>query len=690
MSPPLLPMSPEISPFVPSSDTGRIELLSDHTSPTRDEMRGIERKIFANDSIVPVEKERQTDSPEVLEVPLDIESLSNIYSSLGHIEEPLCSSPIPRRSVQDRKLEVPLSPPASDRPPPWQRKNVSFREALTEVIDDLPPEIPKAENTSSDDIDAMFEEAIRPIAVDAERRIQQEQLQEADTTLRVPVPIMDFSVPIAPWNTQIRASEETKTSTCQEALAEMKSLHLHDDVWPLSGRVERALKWAPFPAALGKIESETISDDGLLEDFLSQPDCPDVNTLTWKPEGLRILDEVAESDEELTEGVFPLEVKDMSSLIRKRKFELHANDDNRSPQMIDTRDKKARFQDHEPTKADDAEMTFSALDALATYMSVRKGEAGKSQLVANKYFPALPEASQALSPAKPNVLNASAPQLYTAAFTLSPNVTPSNAPVPFVVSVSFLSNRKLARRVQQQYPSAKFIERDFQLYSQYIATPFDKANVPPKVGSSIADEADIIVSPSTGLICTTLQRIKQRPLPGRSAQSTAKERISRVSLRYERLLVFVHEGRNSLSVDTDAASGLDFNDCEAILELTNVCSALECDVQVIFVGGNEDSLAKWITAMMVKHCVTDPGMKLIQDETLWEIFLRRAGVNAFAAQVILANFKAPDSSDSNGRYGLGAFVEMSTGERLARFESLLGGRRVLTRVSRSLDTRWQR
>lgn len=88
-------------------------------------------------------------------------------------------------------------------------------------------------------------------------------------------------------------------------------------------------------------------------------------------------------------------------------------------------------------------------------------------------------------------------------------------------------------------------------------------------------------------------------------------------------------------------------------------------------------------------------LKLLQEETLWEIFLRQAGLNAFAAQAILAKLKGPETGDiemgprdSVVYFGLAAFIRMSLQERVHRFERLLGGRNLTERVSKVLDAQW--
>jgi len=695
VSPPLLHMSPVTLPFVPSSDTGRLELLSDHTSPTREEVREVERGIFDNHAIIPPKKDAEASSQDSCQMLLDSDDLGDLYSPLKSIADPP-SSPPTRNSLQDRKVEVPLSPPMSEQLPPWKRKSVSWRESLTEVIYDVPLPIPKPEIISSDDIDTFFEETIRPIGIKAERSIEQEQLQEADTTLRVTVPIMDLSLPVAPWNASIQDSKANEKDRYKQTLSEMQTLQFSEHVWPISEKLDRELRWTAIPATLGKVKTEeSIPDNGFIEIYLKPPERVDVETLTWKPDGLRIFDELTDPDEELEERAFP-EEKDFESLIKKRKLELEDIEDN--PQQCNRNPKLTRtefireIEEEQRTDIGHQLASFSALDALDSYIGKRKGHIEKPKLTADKYF----------SPAKATA-NTDPPQQVAKTIARaaaaehrpmpSPVILVPTTAVPFVISASFLSNRKVSRHIQRLFPSAEFIERDFNLHLDLQQRPASKSNAGSMTQSTIADEADIILSPSTGLILTTLQKIKQRSLPGQVARSPVRERIRGATPRYERLLVLVSEDRQAgipLNAVDDGKTQLDGRDCEALVELTQCCSALESEVLVTFIAGGEDDLAKWIVALMVKHGVTDPNIKLIQDETLWEVFLRRASMNAFAAQAILGSLKASDQDEGGvaAVFGLTAFLKMSIEERFARFETLLGGRRLLRRVSRVLDARW--
>ena len=730
MSPPLLPLSPIATPYIPSSDTGHLDPLSDHTSPTGDEAYEAERKVFENDTII---LPRKTDVSSPLSDPTSHESdsLGDIYSPLKGIGDPPSSPPPLRAPLRDRKVEVPLSPLHLERTPLSKKKRVLFSESIPELISKLPPPIPKPENTSSSDIDAFFDEAIAPIGLKAERTIEQEQLQEEDTTLRVSVPVMDFSLPIAPWKANLQAPMfDTEGKSRKMILADMKALHFNKHIWPMNGKAERELRWAPFPSALGRVETqERIVDDGSTTTYLEKPERVNVNTLTWKPEGLRVLDELADSDDELEEGQFPEETN-FESLVRKRKLEL--DDLQSSPSGSDggtnmpkatpssKRHAAAIFLEeysHSTTQVDGITKitpgkrpiidVFSTLGALDEFLGIRKGIVHKRKLLkAEHHFPTSSLTPSMDLPEQTSENDIPAPVSKRQSLA-SPDISSPTNPTPFVIAATLLSIRPLFRRIEHLFPSAVFIERDFSLHlpspqrpqSRTSSNPLQRPPAPNHItpqltNTTIADEADLLLSPSTGLIHTTLQKIKQRSLPGHVSHSAIRERVLRTSPRYERLLILVSENRH------DGATQLGNGDSTALIEFAAFCSNITgSDVHVTFLAGEEEELARWIVAMMIKYAVAEhEDVKLIQDETLWEIWLRRAGMNAFAAQAVLGKLKAGESyggtddwEKSDGveqEWGLKAFVKMSARERRERFEVLLGGRRMLGRVGEVVDGRW--
>lgn len=92
----------------------------------------------------------------------------------------------------------------------------------------------------------------------------------------------------------------------------------------------------------------------------------------------------------------------------------------------------------------------------------------------------------------------------------------------------------------------------------------------------------------------------------------------------------------------------------------------------------------------------DPAV--LETETRWELFLRRAGLNPFAAQIVLLVLKKEEgnSCSNTAAYnnmgtktsGLSRFVEMSSETRRRLFTGLIGDR-VLKRIEAIMDNDWQ-
>lgn len=754
-------MSPSWLPYEPSSETGRLELLSEPVSPTLQELKAADQKIFESETIRGSNHVTNPQPQDTDPMLLDSETIGDIYSPLKGIKDPPSSPPIRKPAPKNLKVEAPLTPLQSEKLPPWERKDIAYKEAVREVIPVMPSPIASPEDVSLKDFDSFFEKDIAPIAIKAERCIEQEQLQEADTMFRVPVPVMDFSLPIVPWKiAPTSTGARAEKGNIKERLLALKSSHFSKHNWPGNGESERSLQWMPFPAALGRVETyETIVDDSMTSKYLAIPECMDSCSLAWKPDGLRLFDDLGDSDEEeLEAGTFP-EPKDMESLVKKRKREIQQDEQQYTGNVVDKSASwtatKGKPVNHDafrnvpkllpPLTSRAAEVEdsgtivkmqervtnkpFSALESLENFMSLRNRGSVRSTLTAEHHFPeqkskvisnetskrdtqSVMNKGSVISPLAATdfpvqniaVLSTETSRTHTQSIIpafAAPEFAAPTTPMPFVVSTSFLRDRRLARHIQRFLPSTEFTERDFTLHFTVngAGTTIGTKHQVPAI--TIADEADIILSPSTGLILTTLQKIKQRPLPGQAAKSALRERITKLGPRYEKLIIVLANDRTDSSGTRDAtvsvATTLDQNDCEALMEFTSFCTSVLEETQVTLTNGGSEHLAHWIASLMVKHCIQTPGIKLLQDETLWEIFLRRAGMNAFAAQVILSELKAPldasqdDNNEMNERkvdYGLTAFVKMSLQERIARFELLLGGRRVLERVSRVLDARW--
>lgn len=594
-----------------------------------------------------------------MESSVNSEELGDIFSPLKQNGTlPFPSLPKPRLPCND-KVDVTLLPAESDLIPPWEEDDMVFSDALAAAIADFPHAAMTPESNVTAAIETFFDEAILPIAMEAERKIEQEQLDESGITSRIRVPVMDFSRPIAPWDLSQTEKEKPEPDSCINRIAEeLEAKEPRERFWRLSGQIERELSWVPFPTSLGDImASDFLADDGSLQKYLEQPACIDTACLVWKPEGLRMLDNINDPDEEeLQPGDFP-KGDVVSSLLRKRKFELQVE-----TETDDTCKNAAAFTGHE----------LSNIGSLDIFMGHRMGNADYTRPAKRQDLDEKTHTSKVANPSDANVdasRMADTEPLPALRPLPTPKISLPVSPRHYFFSITLLSKRSLARRISTLFPKAEVIERDWSTYE-------------PKVGDLVSGEADLVISPSTGLLITTLQMIKQRVLPGQEkrglALSPTQLRIHAASQRYEQLWVLVSQNVQTTDVDCELTA----SDWAALAELMAFASAAATGIHVTYVAGGEKELALWIVALMLQHSASSGVPEVIAEESAEEEFLVRAGCNAFASQMILHDLQQRNEA------GLGAFMRMSLKEKILRYEKMLGGRKCLTRVHVVLEASW--
>ena len=447
------------------------------------------------------------------------------------------------------------------------------------------------------------------------------------------------------------------------------------------------------------------------------------STQVWKREGLRILDEDEDEDELDSNGDEGRQ--NMEALIRKRKLEMEEEMEEKHryrtssqqavrPQIqpprglqqshhfggrgaVQTSRTRSKKMDH-ASKGLQGSMDasgdlmfggFSASTALHKFMKTRgesvepvkidRTEAPDLEGHAHSNACNLPVQSRGSASHKSAVQGQQAHTVKP----LPPTVPSNLAPCSFVVSSSLLQQRGVLKHIEQLHPKAEMVYRDYTL------------------PHSIAGEAEIILSPSTGLIFTTLQEVKQRALPGQPERSLVKERVATLQLRYERLVVLVSEGLSREMEELGSSRPDDPRDAEALETFEQFASKLEGDVVVRYVRGGETALACSTVMEMANyglpHGSVDIGdIKPMAQETSWEVFLRRAGFNPFAAQAIVAWLQKPlnvpvaptPPAKSVSAVGLPRFILMSEEERVRSFQALMGGSRILITASKLMGQAW--
>ncbi|KAI4709662.1 hypothetical protein J4E89_005678 [Alternaria sp. Ai002NY15] len=644
------------------------------------------------------------------------------------------SSPILKRRAEDLKVEGPLTPSMCSSSPMKRLKSVSFAD---ESLLYKPWGEDDEGGVGSDQFFHEIEEQVER----ANEKIENERLSGADTIARVDIPYMDFSLPIAPWIEYSRRKggdhrpDDTELQAQMQFLLRIKREDLRlAKSWHGLSIPERELKWGFLTTKVSTLSlEEKLHGESEVTKIVSELTTSDGATSTaqvWKREGLRILDE-DEDEEDLDQEGYD-EQNEMEALIRKRKLEMEeevvekhrrrtSSQATARPQIRSSTEMQENhhFGEREPTEDQSAKTRskrldhasqkpqaakqatgdlmfggFSATTALNKFMQTRgkpvdrvessTAKASDSRDHAQTMTHTLPVRSRGSSSDQP-VHQAQQAQTTNKPLPQLPTVPSNLAPCSFVISSTFLQQRGMLKLIESIYPSAEMVYRDYTL------------------PHSAAKEAEIILSPSTGLIFTTLQQIKQRALPGQPDKSPVKERMLKLQLRYERLIVLVSEGLSREMEELGSSRPDDPRDTEALKAFDMFASKLEGAVLVRYVRGGEQALARSTVVEMAKYGLpygsADIGdIKPVPQETSWEVFLRRVGLNPFAAQVIMAWLRKPlnmpiaPSSTHHAKtvsaFGLARFLLMGEEERIHSFQALMGGYRVLMRVSELIDQRW--
>ncbi|KAJ0424901.1 hypothetical protein BJY00DRAFT_308794 [Aspergillus carlsbadensis] len=341
------------------------------------------------------------------------------------------------------------------------------------------------------------------------------------------------------------------------------------------------------------------------------------------------------------------------------------------------------------------------------------------------------------SPQKGN-LSQKKPNIHPGHCQDTPDIQNQNEGLVLFVSTALLkTHSKVVQHVEQQEHAPKVIYRDYTPIpkpKKYRSSTFKSQSHPQHQQSALFSpqiEADIILSAKTGIILTTTQAAMQQYLPGhkptsiasnwpRSVSSPLRERIFHLSSRYEQLYIFLSHSAKQSKSPKSRALGLqitaDKHILSSITSLTAFCTSLSKHANIVplIVPSGSEKTAGWLLGLAHKHaCQLPPPRSHSQYtnaftpvnpkpqldlwlgdaiESVWELFLRRMGLNPFAAQVILAVLRrereADDLRDVNRASYLSRFVEMPSEERKAVFGGLLG-ENVLWRVDSLIEKDWQ-
>ncbi|KAK8051821.1 hypothetical protein PG993_003206 [Apiospora rasikravindrae] len=675
ITPPISPVLLPEEPYVPGPDRCQIPIASDPSSLLEDDLKTAQSALIAASSS-PIQG--------TLDLPLTSEADSFI---------PLA------RKIKPLKVEQPLLP-STPSSPTTARAVAKLQEAAesAQLAADADCEV---DGYALKEIRELFSdellEELEAGAHSAKLTIEQERLEQADAIARVQVPIMDFAIANPEWRKRGHDSNQQLKYLLHAprmALTKWKENYRERDFW-----------WAPLPYRFRQVSlDESLDDEVGGDDVLSmynETDVPTAASYVWKRPGLAILREPEEDDEEEYLPVSDLQYMGLSDILRKRKLELDDAERGRSSPSSNASAIDLVRHPNEAQSTNAARPTSllvgrdepnAATALLENYVNLRATKRQKNE-VSSFFGPKKSAQSDA------NVRRHEAEKHAKDDGTPKSNVAPDEkievSPIPsFVESsdpmkliVALTLGRGILDWIEKLLPEAQLVERDFDRWNT-VAWNRKMVSRSPII-SPLAAEADVVVSPTTGIILTTLIKVIQKPIPGQKRKTTIQERVENVSARYERLIVLVSQSNR---VD-ESTRGLSASECSSFAEFTGFAMGLNPNSQVYFVGGGEETLSKWLVALVQRYSFEAAGLQklLIDAETTWELILRRAGMNAYAAQIILAELKGISNLDSEGQVigELQRFMLMTPQERVAQFSQLMGGTTVLLRVGAVLDRPWE-
>ncbi|KAI5926687.1 hypothetical protein F4810DRAFT_724308 [Camillea tinctor] len=688
---PLIPHEETDSYYIPDDDACQVPVASDPSTLLEDDLQAAEANIFKDDTIQIQSSTTQLPLSPLGDPPLLVPTISNDNSlKIEGPITPINSTPSPINiDIGNERIAESLD---LDNIPEVSENGYSMREDNTEDNNDI--------------IWATMEEGADSLM----RDVEQEQLESTNALARVEVPTMDFSIPEPVWLKSLSLSE---TSHWACLLDTIEGFDIPQ--WPGDSNQERQqLYWSPFLQETKIYLTESIEDHGFANTIIGSLVTAEVlrsENYVYKQPGLRILDDI-ESDEELEPSPM-LRNSSLDCLLKKRRLEIGSSNleppgSSRDPSPVDLI--KVSTSTTPPPPLLPSELTRQASNLLVDCNS----PSAASNLLSNYidfHVPKRRKCEKSIFFSKPSRLEVDPKPLLSSRRTRTRPET-SHSPIPDTnlqqttmaapvpcpelnisdTSVKFIKALTLSRglfsRLEQLCPAATVIERDFDRWN---IVSWDRNSVyRSPVTSALAAEADIIVSPATGIMVTTLLKVIQKPPPGHKGQAAIRERVRKVALRYERLIIIVSEDNQT----DETMRNLTPFECSAYAEFCGFIAGLDMNAHVYYVGGGNDTLARWVLSFVTRHAREAAAVQdlIIQDETSWELFLRRAGMNAYAAQAILGTLKAPEDApkEQTGCFGLPAFVRMTRVERIQVFRGLMGGERVLSRVNEVMDVIWNR
>ncbi|CAM1511684.1 Fc.00g091970.m01.CDS01 [Cosmosporella sp. VM-42] len=550
-----------------------------------------------------------------------------------------------------------------------------------------------SEESHSPSIDAgnFFGDALMEIVKDHHYRTMQmvelERLNSSDSLLRVRVPVLNFEISTPEHGAHL-LSPEAQFAWLKSEFPLSFLIHANCCL----ARLGSSLRWTPVPPGTGRVSLE--EDLGQLgfagREYLTleNPALCSANYVTKTP-SLSVLRAVQDEEIDDDDGQVQLDCEEVSvtSDITRTSYDplISSRETCRGSLLVCglaalAPSLRRKAIDETATLLPNSRDSSATSKLLSDFIELRHP---KKPRLTNRYLRENSEMTKDLLQRRPPTQ--AHPIVHEPLEQASRELEKVPAPgfdVPqdkcrFIVSLGV--SRSILSSLEKAWPHAELIDWDFTRYNTVTWSPGSAKR--REVLSSLSHEADLALSPSAGIIIANLLKVKQKPLPGSTVPTPLRDRVQRVSEKYEFLIILVSEA-NSTGEYIGSPSD---SDLAAYADFVRFTTALQTGVMTYYISGAEATLTKWILSLMCRFApqASSLGRFLESRDTTWAIFFRRAGMNIFAAQVLSGTLLS-----EFGNLGLAQFLAMDAEERISRYSQMMGGQRVMGQVCRLLDREW--
>lgn len=710
-----MPLDEEKELFVPSSPALELELLSDKTDPLIPSRKQLDVEISRGDQIT-IDDCGDADAKKV-------KDLIEIAQQGPKLPEPIpaLSKEVDRsateRPTRELKLEPPLLPLEHTPSPTFRGDDFAgFLEQAVPfcLLDNL--KVNKSEDLLSDEeLGRLAGEALEKVNA----AIANEQIDNIEVIGRVSVPILDRVDIRPPWKSD-------SGMACLNDITELRS-DVMNRQWQAGDDLDRRLRWAPFTKRPPEVYDDDDSISGseeLISTLLKPPKDPiESKDILRKPKKLQILSNAVDSEEEKLAEDADLAAELRAVGLKARRLSKHCspglaeNIQNRIKEPYPLKRHARQLSAGNGDEANTADLGMlqsaqsSTAKALSTFLQTRSRKYRRLDSNSSPFFAKHPpETPQKESSTLAEVQVPATPMPITKA-----TATPSPAAYSSPPRISLSATRTLIVDIALLNMYSSLINRLETVSPHPPHLIFREFKADPLFPSTNRSTPDIILSPTSAIMIVPLQSIVQRGLPGQgTAKPALQSRIISLATQFDRLFVLATcKISEENHIDTAATSSLatltalcaslgPVAQASVIVVPPMTSASLETDRLALMRGEKptlNHHLLNWILALVERDGFSTKGLVLLTEETVWEAFLKRAGLNPFAAQVLLGMLKRPKQHQARTKprwriecggelWGIRRLIQMTQEERESHFEEVVG-KRAVERLGSMLDSGWE-